>query len=970
MTWRLGRAQALLAVMLLLGSPSLAEEYHVDAIYNISVGHAMRLPCDDVENGESRNVMWRRKGGVPLDTDAGVEVRGNAIWFLPAQAKHSGVYECNGTYPFHIQLNVDSGSCPEADFDVDRTLHTSGILNCRVNHISRFINTTITWLKECKPLEKDHIFIKPTQLRLKSVEKTDAGNYTCVLHFNREGRNYTSARTTRLQVHVITEPSKPQIIVPANETRVVEMGSRQELRCEVIAVSDEFTTVMWNISDSDSDSDFNISKVDIEGRHVTTLTIFKVQPKFLEVPFICVAQNSMGLTRSQILLTQANHRSFYWLVVVVSLCGLVMLGVLLYRFFKLDLVLFYRSHCPRLHQHSGLLDSSLLTHFVGLKLGFNNCSLVRWCRGPIATCQVPAMTWRLGRAQALLAVMLLLGSPSLAEKYHVDVTYNIIVGHAMRLPCGDAENGEIRNVMWRRKGGVPLDTDAGVEVRGNAIWFLPAQAKHSGVYECNGTYPFHIQLNVDSGSCPEADFDVGRTLHTSGILNCRVNHISRFINTTITWLKECKPLEKDHIFIKPTRLRIKSVEKTDAGNYTCMLHFNREGRNYTSARTTRLKVHVITEPSKPQIIVPANETRVVEMGSRQELRCEVIAVSDESTNVMWNISDSDSDFNISKVDIEGKHVTTLTIFKVQPKFLEVPFICVAQNSMGLTRSQILLTQANHRSFYWLVVVVSLCGLVMLGVLLYRFFKLDLVLFYRSHCPRLHQRSGPLHCTVPGSVSMLHGISMAMTFALRILPEVLENKHGYKLFIRGRDDSLGEEVFDVIEDALKKSRRFVIVLDGDTHTATDAPTHTEPNTHTHMATHALTHNETDTHTHADRETHTSISAETITGTDGPMLLDTHTHTHTVPQAVSSVCVEGFEQSVGLYDALVSSGPKVIVIQTGQGEITLPPSLSLHTHSKRTLRWRTHTHTHSQRRFWKKLRYLMPVAQRPSHKPYLA
>ena len=79
-------------------------EYHVDVTYNISVGHAMRLPCDDVENGESRNVMWRRKGGVPLDTDAGVEVRGNAIWFLPAQAKHSGVYECK--YATHTHTHT------------------------------------------------------------------------------------------------------------------------------------------------------------------------------------------------------------------------------------------------------------------------------------------------------------------------------------------------------------------------------------------------------------------------------------------------------------------------------------------------------------------------------------------------------------------------------------------------------------------------------------------------------------------------------------------------------------------------------------------------------------------------------------------------------------------------------------------------------------------------------------------------
>lgn len=46
----------------------------------------------------------------------------------------------------------------------------------------------------------------------------------------------------------------------------------------------------------------------------------------------------------------------------------------------------------------------------------------------------------------------------------------------------------------------------------------------------------------------------------------------------------------------------------------------------------------------------------------------------------------------------------------------------------------------------------------------------------------------------GYVSFLNdtqGSAAAATFALQILPEELEKKHGYTLYIRGRDDCPGE-----------------------------------------------------------------------------------------------------------------------------------------------------------------------------------
>ncbi|XP_029558401.1 interleukin-1 receptor-like 1 [Salmo trutta] len=53
------------------------------------------------------------------------------------------------------------------------------------------------------------------------------------------------------------------------------------------------------------------------------------------------------------------------------------------------------------------------------------------------------------------------------------------------------------------------------------------------------------------------------------------------------------------------------------------------------------------------------------------------------------------------------------------------------------------------------------------------------------------------------------------FALHTLPQVLEGKCGYRLFILGRDSLPGEAVVDAVEKSMLASRRLLLVYSGST-----------------------------------------------------------------------------------------------------------------------------------------------------------
>lgn len=123
------------------------------------------------------------------------------------------------------------------------------------------------------------------------------------------------------------------------------------------------------------------------------------------------------------------------------------------------------------------------------------------------------------------------------------------------------------------------------------------------------------------------------------------------------------------------------------------------------------------------------------------------------------------------------------------------------------------------------------------------------------------------------------------------------------------------VHDVIADRMNRSRRLIIVL-----TSHSFESQTEPLL-----------------SHSDPSVTPVPSAAQIWGT--------------------------YEQRVGLYDALVKEGLKVILVQVEDGveEKSLPESLQYISRTKGILRWRPDTDG-ANKKFWKHLRYQMPPAQR--------
>ncbi|XP_066562551.1 interleukin-1 receptor type 1 isoform X2 [Amia ocellicauda] len=425
-------------------------------------------------------------------------------------------------------------------------------------------------------------------------------------------------------------------------------------------------------------------------------------------------------------------------------------------------------------------------------------------------------------------------------------------------------------------------------------------------------------VSVVSDSCFHRDYFSTKELYHPTLIPCigwRDVHLLDQ-QPQVKWFKDCAPFEKNGDATDPydNKLYVRNMTIEDVGNYTCQINFTHMGENYTASSTTEISTNERMSPEKPFVLYPRNVTFEVERGSRQVFNCTVFIGfrknAESETSIYWTINDTVIEL------FQGTHVEEkltikneknkgtsgqllLIISEVTPALYNLPLKCIVTNPLGNDEGYVRMIQAHRRHFYSQL-MVSIIPLIIAVVLIYYFFKADIVLLYRKLRFMTRTRTvvsdGKLYdayVIFPRGHSFIS--NKAEDFAVQVLPAVLESRCGYKLFIMGRDDTPGEAMHSIIEESIKRSRRLIIIL------------------------------------------------------------SSHVLEDQIPTA--------FEPQMGLYAALIACGIKVILIEMDKNidYSLLPESVRYIRQKQGASRWVRHNkecQLSPNTRFWKSVRYQMP------------
>ncbi|XP_048388534.2 interleukin-1 receptor type 1-like [Stegostoma tigrinum] len=467
------------------------------------------------------------------------------------------------------------------------------------------------------------------------------------------------------------------------------------------------------------------------------------------------------------------------------------------------------------------------------------------------------------------------------------------------------------------------------------LWFLPASLRDSGTYICylwNASYCvmdiFHIQvLQLSHGQCfHENLLELPETESPPSIL-IYCPDIDGYFQplSVLQWFKDCIPITIDNkkYFSNYDKLIISNADDEDTGNYTCKLEYNYLGKKYNVTRTTQLKIEgTINNPIQPEMISPKNETIEAKLGSELNMICEVLLGSGEVeaiSRLTWKMNNTDIPEDMvrikqgNKIDKkEAKHTVvslrTLSISKIIEEDFQTTFECFAHNPQGNSHGFIkIIPQSTNWKLHVIKVFVLLIFMTLACTAICMTCKVDIVLWYRdvfkSH---KYIDDGKIfdayviypRCEDKGSLDNCD----ANHFALHTLPQALEEKYGYKLFISGRDDLPGQAEVEAIEANIRISRRLIIIL-------------------------------------------------------------------AQKPSVNNQAYCGFEQQVGLYNALMQNEIKVILIQLEKDDCLnrFPESIRHIIQKNGTIKWEPDRRGKPERsysRFWKQVRYKMPLKSKSS------
>ncbi|KFQ24384.1 Interleukin-1 receptor type 1, partial [Merops nubicus] len=528
------------------------------------------------------------------------------------------------------------------------------------------------------------------------------------------------------------------------------------------------------------------------------------------------------------------------------------------------------------------------------------------------------------------------------EAYDVMMRQSLVpVGQPLAIRCSLEESWKSgdHDLAWYKVGNqtaVPRDKLSRVHQQKNFIWFLPAMLEDSGDYECvirNLTSLRKMSTKVTvferiDGLCLNEKFAVEEVVFTLSSAKVVCPHLEYFRDEEniqpVRWYKDCQLLEGKRFIFSNSDLIIANVSAHDGGNYTCETTYSYNGKQYNISRDVRLTVEVSPPKKPPEISYPRNNSIEVELGSQVTVDCNTTGA--DGYEVFWTGNGVYIDvFYVSRIfaslyeegsSYDGRPVYSvkLIISEVNSEDYEQPFVCQASNAFGQVASYIILKHREPDTQRQLAGgLVSLLILLFIALITYKFFKIDLVLWYRRSVCAFASEEGidvfvsdgkvydacVLYPAGSGGGSSCH----LEAFVHRILPDVLEQQCGYNLFILGRDDLPGEAVVSVADETLKQSRRLMIILGSET---------------------------------------------------------------------SSCCLleDTSEQQLAMYNALIRDGIQVILIEMDevQDYTSMPESIRYIKQKHGAIQWKgdfSEKSCSANTRFWKKVRYQMPSRKKVSY-----
>ncbi|NXA61195.1 I18RA protein, partial [Mohoua ochrocephala] len=441
---------------------------------------------------------------------------------------------------------------------------------------------------------------------------------------------------------------------------------------------------------------------------------------------------------------------------------------------------------------------------------------------------------------------------------HVEpqVWYRAINGEEFVLQCALPErdaasiyNNSLQNQhevkwFWHQKDKETVEAikeSSNLTFQGDALWFKPIRGSASGVYICRmrGKIPC-LKIVVDvqtkkAAKCSGYDTNMLYLLAGSGnSITCPgtkcYSHIKK---PDVKWYKDGHQIKhrksRPSLKLKQNEIYLNPTYDKDAGIYVCDYTLPDNATNWTVRTAVTVEVTAKNTIYPPNLLYPNGVVVLeAELGKPLELECRVQFGFETVSpmTVTWKRNDKENineklnqETSVYSKGLKGHtllHVATLK--EVTEKDLRSNFTCFAENSVGNATAVIQLKRKQRVLFLYVLcsAISTLFAFVLCTAFIYQHW-IEIVLMYRSYL--VHNKSTEdgkefdafvSHAKLNSSESDSASISEE-TFALELLPDMLENKYGYKLCILERDILPGGAYTDEVVTAIKQSRRVIIVL---------------------------------------------------------------------------------------------------------------------------------------------------------------